>query len=190
MKVLVLGNMGSGKTATIDRLSAKYVWHRVAIDDFRRRYGRGTKQTELRARRKFFEAAQKRRHQFIECVGVGKVSDGLFEQLKHSKDPMICLILLAPKAQCRSRIRNRRWDVPFPAPREKAYSFIDRMHVLIREGMIEKKWSRRKNTLIIKRTNRRQPDLGGIVHYIATLIEQAGAKAVISSRKKQEIEDE
>ncbi|MDB5088589.1 MAG: hypothetical protein JWR09_2583 [Mucilaginibacter sp.] len=153
MKILVFGNVGSGKTTLISLLSKSVLFEVVAIDDFRRKFSDGSKEGETEARKQFFASIKKNKNQFIECIGVGKVADELFELLNKNTVIAICLILHASKEICINRLANRVWDIPFPEAVENVPSLLERTESKIQSGEIAATWSKRNNTTIVYKQN-------------------------------------
>lgn len=172
MKILVFGNVGSGKTTLLNKLKEVLPWQIITIDDFRRKHGNGSKEKELIAQKHFFEAINTNENQFIECIGVGKVSEELFSFLCKTDEKLICLKLIAPKEICRKRLEKRIWNIPFPAPLEKVNPLIDRTEERINGGGIEILWSKRNNTTIISKENIYFADIDEIVNEVIKLLEQ------------------
>lgn len=166
MKLLVFGNVGSGKSSLIKRLVKYYPWEVVSIDDYRRRYGDGSKRRELIARREFIEALKSDKDQFVECVGLGKVAETLFQRLHNNDEQVICIVLHSLKQTCRMRLKNREWDVPFPASLSRVNTSIERNDVVIRTWAIEKRWSKRRNTIVMFRNNMTPSDAREIVQLL------------------------
>lgn len=173
MKILVFGNVGSGKTTVLNRLQKLFPWQIIAIDDYRRKYGDGSKEKELIAQKHFFEAVKSNETQFIECLGVGKVSEELFFQLSKNNEKLICIKLITPKEICRLRLKNRNWDVPFPNSLDKVNPLIDRTEDRINKKGIEKIWGKRNNTTIISIKNIRFENINEIVNEIIDLFERS-----------------
>lgn len=138
MKVLVFGNVGSGKTTLINSLSKILPYSKISIDDFRRKFGDGSEEAELTARQKFFEAILRNDNQFIECTGTGEVADRVFSLLKTSDEQVICITLTTPKEICVKRLTNRTWNIPFPKPLKEVFAFMDRTEMKITGGDIKK----------------------------------------------------
>lgn len=159
MKVLVFGNVGTGKTTLINSLCKILPYSKVSIDDFRRRFGDGSEEAELIVREKFFEEILRNEDQFIECTGTGEVADRLFSLLKASDEQIICITLITPKDVCKKRLTNRKWNIPFPKPLEEVFSFIDRVELKISGGEIIKQWAKRPNTLLISYKNNEPSDI-------------------------------
>lgn len=172
MKILIFGNIGSGKTTNINRLKKFIPFEVIAIDDFRRKYGNGSKESELVARKNFFEAIKPEQNQFIESIGVGKVADELFELLCNNNEQVICLTLLTPKEICKPRLLNRIWDIPFPKPIEEVSSLLERTETKIRAGEINNQWSKRKNLTLISKENNEFRYIDTIATELITLINQ------------------
>ncbi|HZZ74670.1 MAG TPA: AAA family ATPase, partial [Puia sp.] len=163
MKILVFGNIGSGKTTLAKRLLETLPFELTAVDDFRRTYGDGSKTGELLARKHFFESIVEGKNQLIECTGVGRVAEGLFEVINQMAGPVIVLTLLVPQAVCKLRIARRIWDIPFPHPLEKVDDLIGRTEIRIQEGAIAGLWNKRSNSLQLYRENNDEKDLANVV---------------------------
>jgi adenylate kinase family enzyme len=171
MKILVLGNVGSGKTTLIQALAGLYAWEVVSIDEYRRLLGDGSVKAELNTRRIFIDAISLDKNQFIECTGSGEVSDAIIARLTGSTEQIICVILDVPKTTCVARLKKRNWDIPFPIPTEKVSSFIERIDAKIRSGVMEKEWNRRQNTLVLKRKHNDSNDTAMIIQEIGRIFE-------------------
>lgn len=171
MKVLVFGNVGSGKTTVLNKLKEVFPFEVIAIDDFRRKFSDGSKLGELDARDNFFAAIKPNQNQFIECIGVGKVADRLHNLLESNFELVICLTLLASKEICQERLSNRIWDIPFPDPLEKVSSLLERTDVKISNKEINEKWSSRQNTILLERENIKPTDIQIIISDLKKEIE-------------------
>lgn len=163
MKILVFGNIGSGKSTIINELKELFPFEVVAIDDFRKKFGNGSKESELEARSNFFTAIKQNKNQFIECIGVGKVADELFLLLQAFTEPIICLTLTTPKEICEQRLEERIWDIPFPEPIENVSSLLERAETKISNGEIKEQWSSRQNTILLERKNIQLTDIQSII---------------------------
>ena len=159
MKILVLGNMGSGKTTVLTRLRKAFPFEVVAVDDYRRKYGDGTEKGESSARQNLIKAIRPYKNQYIECIGLGKTSEAVFELLSKNEEPLICLKLVAPKEICERRLRARKWDIPFPQPLIKTSELIDNMDKRIAAGLIEEFWGKKSNTVILSCRNTTRKDI-------------------------------
>lgn len=172
MKVVVFGNIATGKTTLLSKISKVFSFDQIAIDDFRRKFGDGSDDAELIARANFLEAIVNDRNQLIECLGVGKVADQLFDLLCKSNEVIICIILNTPKEICIERLADRTWDVPFPKPLEVVFDLIERTENRILAKEIQYKWNRRKNTIVIQKDNIESNDIDLIISDITPLIQQ------------------
>jgi adenylate kinase family enzyme len=170
MKIIVFGNVGSGKTTILQKLKETVPFDVIAIDDFRREFGDGSKGGEAAARKEFFDRIEENRNQFIECIGVGEVADELFVKLNQSGEPVICIILNVPKEVCQSRLSNRIWDIPFPKRIEAAFSLVERTETKIQSNEIFDKWNKRKNTILLSKENIQPNDIASIEADVASLI--------------------
>lgn len=172
MKILVFGNVGSGKTTVLRKLHEKFPFDVIAIDDFRRKFGDGSKELEAIAKEKFLEQITENKNQFIECIGVGRLADELYELLYATQDVVICLTLHTPKNICETRLSNRIWDIPFPNPIENVPSLIERTEVRIEANDISTKWSKRRNTHLFSRVNIQPSDIDQIASELYVFLQK------------------
>lgn len=172
MKILVFGNVGSGKTTILKNLKSEFFFPVIAIDDFRRKYGKGDIKTELIARKNFIAAINSKENQFVECIGVGKVADELFELLKANDEQIICLTLLTPQNVCAERLKGREWNIPFPNDLEKVNSLLERTEKNIESGAISNKWLDIQNIILIEKENIKQEDIENITNDLIKIIQE------------------
>lgn len=150
MKILVFGNIGSGKSTLSSVLSDKLnEFELVAIDDFRKRYGDGTMEAEQVAKRSFYGAIVPEKNQIVEVMGAGDTGETLFEIMQSLPEQKLVIILRTSLEECLSRLRERQWDIPYPAPPEKAFSLAKETDPLIRSGAMHRKWSQMNACMVI-----------------------------------------
>ncbi|MDR3596502.1 hypothetical protein [Clostridium sp.] len=170
MKILLFGNIASGKTTLLQKLKEDISWPDISIDDYRRKYGNGSYKNELTAKKHFLEDIEINKNQFIECLGVGRFSKKLFSFICKSDEEIICIKLVTPKDICRSRLKTRIWDIPFPKHLNNVETLIDKTDNRLRRGDIEKLWSKRINTKIISKESINYMDLNQIAEEIKYLL--------------------
>lgn len=176
MKIIVMGNVGSGKTTLISSMLEHYQWDVVSIDDYRRSFGNGTRETELLARQNFAAGVISTCNQFVECTGFGEVSDSLFKKLQASNEPLVCLILDVPLKICRDRLALRKWDVPFTAPLDGLSRFMEKVDAKIQSGESENEWKSKKSAIVLRRRNIVSYDKEEIVGELASIIDKIEAE--------------
>lgn len=174
MKILVFGNIGSGKSTVVNSLKKVFPFEVIAIDDFRRKFGDGSKSSELVARQNFFAAIKQNQNQFIECIGTGKVANELFLLLQTHTEPIICLILITPIEICKQRLEERIWDIPFPQPLENVFSLLERTEINISNKEVAKQWGARQNITLLERENINPTDIQHIISDLEKEIERNG----------------
>lgn len=147
MKVLIFGNLASGKTTLALKLTRKLSqFQYLAIDNFRRDYGDGSMEKEKQAKEMFFQSIKENKNQIIEAMGFGDGGAFLAETLGPLSEPKLIVLLKTPLNVCLKRLEQRKWDVPYPAPKEKAFSLARITHELISDDILAFLWESALNT--------------------------------------------
>ncbi len=152
MKILVFGNIGSGKTTFCKALSEHLSdWEYLAIDDFRRTYGDNTFKGDSIAKSHFIKSiTHDDSLQLIESSGFGRLGSSLARRLQKYEGELIVLVLLVKGDQCKQRLESREWDVPFPENTTKGDALVKKMDKLIFSNFLFERWSTREKTLFIQ----------------------------------------
>lgn len=134
-KVLVLGNLGAGKTTLARPLAARLGWRFASIDDCRRAHGDGSPAGELRAWAAFVAQAEGAGSLVMEFSGVGPQLPLLRLALKASGHRLGVIWVDAPIGLCRERVRCRTEGPPYPSFGVSPESVTAYLAPLIRETM-------------------------------------------------------
>lgn len=113
-KLLVLGNIASGKSGLVRAVAGETGWPAAGIDDARRRFGDGSAACEARAWAHFLAQAEEPRPAVLECTGGGPFTHLLRLALRRSGLPQAVLLVRTPAAECLRRALVRGLDVPYP----------------------------------------------------------------------------
>lgn len=113
-RILLIGNIGAGKSTLGGRLAADLTWPTVAIDDARRSCGDGSAAGEVAAWAYFLKLATIPTDTIVEFSGSGPVAPLLGQHFKQSGDDVLALWLTASVATCNQRVAARGHDVPYP----------------------------------------------------------------------------
>ncbi len=173
MKIIISGNIGSGKTTILKRVNQHFQYDEIIIDDFRVKYGDESLDGEFLARDNFYLAIKSDKNQFIECTGVGSVAEKLFEHLKNFNEPIILLILSVTKEACLKRIEKRDWKIPFPFKKEPLYEKLSRIEKSLDIETITKELSYLEKLIVVSKKNEHLNDIDSITNQILSLIKQA-----------------
>lgn len=127
MKIIIVGNIGSGKSRVCSLVCQRHPnikW--VAIDEFRRKFGDGSMAAESIARGEFLKAAESNVPMVIECMGRGDLAAELSKKL--GKSPVLVIILQVDLDTCIYRLGQRVWDVPYPGTINGAFELCKTAH--------------------------------------------------------------
>ena len=113
-KLLVLGNIASGKSELARALGRETGWPVAGIDDARRRVGDGTPAGEARAWSDFLEVAEAPAPAVLECTGGGPFVHLLRLAFQCSTLPWGVVLVRTSAEECLRRARLRGFDVPYP----------------------------------------------------------------------------
>lgn len=167
MKILIFGNIASGKTTLAMKLAKKLPhFQHLAIDNFRRQYGDGSMEKEKLAKTKFFQSIEANKNQIIEAMGFGDVGAYLAETLGGLPELKIIVLLKTPLSLCMERLEKREWYVPYPAPKEKAISLTEITDELIRDNILEFYWENALNTQYLEFENTNNRTITNIINRI------------------------
>lgn len=128
-KLLVLGNIASGKSGVARSVADEMGWPAAGIDDARRRSGDGSAAGEARAWAGFLAQAEERHPAVLECTGGGPFTHLLRLALRRSGLPWAVLLVHTPAPECLRRARLRGLDVPYPdfgVPLEEVVAHVER----------------------------------------------------------------
>jgi adenylate kinase family enzyme len=164
MKVIVFGNLASGKSYLSDKIrneipSLEY----LAVDDFRRKIGDGTMEKEIEAKQTFLKNIKLDKLQLIEATGLGDTGETIANILKESSELKFILILKTPLEICLDRLNTRIWDIPYPAPTKQAFKLAVTTDKLINEKTIQAFWTNAINCKIIELNNISDEELKEII---------------------------
>lgn len=115
MKIVVIGNIATGKSKTIKYVLNKYPsFKALSIDNVRREFGDGSIEGEEKCKKIFLKNIYSScDNQIIELSGIGALAENTFRRV--CKDPAVLIIYLRAELQeVTERISRRVWDIPFP----------------------------------------------------------------------------
>lgn len=172
MKIIVVGNIGSGKTTILKKLNDYFHYDEIMIDGYRMEYGDGSLESEFLARNNFFLAIESGKNQFIECTGVGKVAEDLFQHLKKFNEPVILLILSVKKEVCLKRVEKRDWQIPFPFKTESISEKISRIEGALNIERIKNYLSTIDKLTVLSKNNETLIDMDLLITQMVPIIKQ------------------
>jgi hypothetical protein len=128
-KLLVTGNIGSGKSELARALGRELGWRVQGIDDARRRLGDGSPAGEARAWGAFLAEAEDCGPGVLECTGGGPFVHLLRLSLRRSALPWALILVRTAAPECVRRAGVRGMDVPYPdfgVPLEQVVAAVER----------------------------------------------------------------
>jgi adenylate kinase family enzyme len=155
MKILLLGNIGSGKT-TISKVLAKRNpnWEYIAIDDFRKELSDGTIKGDAKAKSLFVKKISHDNNcQIIECTGLGRLGSSVFRRLQKYEGELLVVVLSVSLDTCTARIKDRVWDIPFPKNITGGEELVKKLHEIYHSNFLFERWGLRNKTTFISISN-------------------------------------
>jgi len=164
LKVLVCGNINSGKSYCINALSRLYSnFAVIQIDDYRRRYGNGLPDGEELARRCFINAVSDADDAFVELSGMGPLGKALAAKMEYKS--FIILYVHETADVCLQRIKDKRLsDTPYPKFSEAIEDTIKRLDKEFAAGELHNLW-KDKAISIIDITSYSEVSCIPVMHY-------------------------
>ena len=164
MKVIVFGNLASGKSYLSDKIrneipSLEY----LAVDDFRKKIGDGTMEKEVQAKQTFLNSIKLDKLQLIEATGLGDTGETIAKILKESKELKFIVILKTPLEICLERLNARVWQIPYPAPPKQAFKLAETTNNLINEKAIQSLWTKAINCKFSELDNLSDSEIEAII---------------------------
>jgi|LSQX01.3.fsa_nt_gb adenylate kinase family enzyme len=155
MKLILIGNIGAGKTTLANLILEKYKDAEfVSIDGIRKKHGDGTKEKEIFCKAKFIQAIKINIHfQIIELTGVGELSKELFTILAKYKQPILVFHLIASESELLSRTKKKKWDTPFPLGKDNIPVAIKYTQEKFKEGLVENLRAKCEHAIFVSLTN-------------------------------------
>lgn len=148
MRVLVFGNINSGKSYLIDKISKQLIDYPIfKIDDFRIKYGKGTWETDTLAQEMFVESVKNNARCIVECTGLGPLGDKLSQVISDKLD--IVLHVNTPLKDCIERLETKDFSIiPYPEVEETLENTIIRCQYEFDSGLLNTKWNDRVMKII------------------------------------------
>ncbi|MDR0506950.1 MAG: hypothetical protein LBH32_09085 [Dysgonamonadaceae bacterium] len=142
MKVLIFGNLASGKSFLAEQIQMTMpIFEYLSIDDFRRRIGDGTMEKEKVAKQTFLNSIQPDKLQLIKATGLDDTGETIADILRQTEELKLIIILKIPLETCLERLKTRIWDTPYPAPPEQAFRLAKITDELISDNLIQMLWA-------------------------------------------------
>lgn len=164
MKVLVCGNINSGKSYCIDLLTKIYPdFSIIQIDEWRKKYSDGTLEGEQKARQEFINAVINIENTFVELSGVGPLGKALSKEIESKS--FIVLYIKESAEICLKRLPSKEFsNTPYPKFSETIEDTIKRIDKELLNGELQTLW-KDKALSILEITNDYQISDIPLMHY-------------------------
>lgn len=173
MKILLFGNIGSGKTTVSKKIIENQdTWQYLAVDDFRRELSDGSLIGDSKAKSAFVKRiSHDDTLQLIECTGLGRLGSSVYRRLQKYEGTVVVMILKVSLEDCLERIKERKWDVPFLENIMKADALIKKLDKLYHSSFLFERWGLRKNTTFLQLENKNPADFKKIKDVLGVYME-------------------
>lgn len=138
VKIVITGNIGSGKTTLRNKIQKVTGWKAHGIDDMRKYFGDKTPAGEARSWAAFLHEAQSCDNMIIEYTGCGPNSHLVNEALRQSQSKIYYIAVSSNISVCLKRISKRRWITPYPFKQLPEKNLLTRIH-----KELKKEWNKR-----------------------------------------------
>jgi len=141
LKILVCGNINSGKSHCINLLSNLYKnFNVIQIDEWRKKYGDGTIEGEKTVQQKFIDDILNTDNVFVELSGMGPLGKALAERIEHKS--FIVLYIKEKVEVCLDRLASKQLShTPYPKFNEKIEDTITRIDRELNNGELHALWN-------------------------------------------------
>ena len=156
MKIILIGNIASGKSSMAKLLKNKYKNSEIiAIDEIRKKFGDGTMDKEMECKERLIEYVRiGKGMQIIEISGVGELGKRLFNLLQEIECHIIVVYLKVSIEEINKRIIGRLWDTPIPFKKENIPVAIKYTHEQFETGLLQRLMNRCPKAIYLLFTNR------------------------------------
>lgn len=176
MKILILGNIGAGKTSLAKKLHKKYSFQFLSIDDCRKKYGDGTVPGEYLAHYHFLHACVNDSNVILEFTGAGCHKYAIKKALEDSNSEILVIFLDVSNTLCKQRISDRDWDIPIPSWKFDLDKHLEFVAADLASDSHSGFWTTSKRFYAAKYENKQESDLEWIFKEVNGLIEKLKVK--------------
>lgn len=148
MRFFILGNINAGKSTFAKKIqlylkSKGLEYPILSIDDFRKKYGNGSKKSENIAQNKFYLSINKTQNAIIEMVGFGDIATNIIESL--DKNSCIIIYIESPLNICLKRLKTKKkmlGSIPYPESINNIEKTIHNLNAYFTRGKLQEKWKK------------------------------------------------
>ena len=148
MRFFILGNINAGKSTFAKKIklylkSKGLEYPILSIDDFRKKYGDGSKKSENIAQNKFHLSINKTQNAIIEMVGFGDIATNIIESL--DKNSCIIIYIESPLNICLKRLKTKKKmleSIPYPESINNIEKTIHNLNAYFTRGKLQEKWKK------------------------------------------------
>lgn len=138
MKILVIGNLSSGKSTICRILQSQLpLYEYISIDSIRELHGDGSQDAEDLCKSIFLDSINNSIYQIIEISGIGQLGIKTLERTKPSKN----VLIIYPRCSREiidSRNASRSWNIPFPHGPENIPVAVSHTSEEFKSGLLER----------------------------------------------------
>ena len=155
MKIILLGNIGVGKSSLANLIIRKYSFAEIiSIDNIRNSYGDSSMEKELFCKEKFIDLVKTdNSFQIIELSGIGILGEKLFAKLNNITCPILVVYLYASLDSIQERIKDRKWETPIPFTADKVIDAIYATQNAYSNGLLNSLTNQCKSVICISLNN-------------------------------------